>query len=336
MKKSILIVLAVVAAAGLAAMPAESKPKKQQKPRNVNIVAVPKPRPTGLKNVEVKLGLAMAYDWWMPAFIKMENGMKGNLWAKNLRTSYGGSFMMGPELWIRVGPAWNMGLSALFGLSKDRIKHTTQALDNNLLYLTIPQTMVSAFIEDGTSRTRRYETEASAAYSFHKFFSLLFGARFRYIDGSAKSQRFSTLYWPISQTKLEYNAWYVGPSVGIGFYYKIKGFSIKGGVSALIQGGTYYCKNSFISPLYGLIPFACIPDEFAVAYLALGGAADLRFAYFIERIRVEVWVGGRYAILPHVSLYDAGSAYNGSYQKGWITGELEQYGGLNFGAAYKF
>jgi len=335
MKKCILIVLAVVLVAGPAAIPAASKPKKQ-KPRNVTITAVPKPRPAGLKNVEVKLGLAMAHDWWMPSFARMENGMKGNLTARNLRTSCGGSFMMGPELWIRVGPAWNMGLSALIGLSKDRIKHTTQALDNNLLYLTIPQTMVSAFIEDGTSRTRRYEADASAAYSFHKFFRLLFGARFRYIDGSASFQRLSTLYFPISQTKQEYNAWYVGPSAGIGFYYGIKGFSIQAGVSALIQGGTYYCKNSFISPLYGLVPFAYIPDEYAVAYLALGGAADLRLAYFINRIRLEVWIGGRYAILPHVSLYDAGSAYNGSYKKGWITGEFEQYGGLNFGAAYKF
>lgn len=335
MKKSILIFLAAAVVAGLVAMPAASKPKKQ-KPGNVNNVAVPKPGPAGLKNVEVKLGVAMAYDWWMPAFIRMENGMKGNLWAKKVRTSYGGSFMIGPELWIRVGPAWNMGLSALFGLSKDRIKHTTQALDNNLLYLTIPQNMLSAFIENGISRTRRYEAEASAAYSFHKFFSLLFGVRFRYIDGEGSSQRLSTLYFPISMSKMEYNAWYVGPTAGVGFYYEVKGFSIKAGVSALIQGGTYYCKNSFLSPLYGLAPFAFIPDEFAVAYLALGGAADLRLAYFIKRIRLEVWVGGRYAILPHVSLYDAGSAYNGSYKKGWITGELEQYGGLNFGAAYKF
>ena len=90
---------------------------------------------------------------------------------------------------------------------------------------------------------------------------------------------------------------------------------MKAGISALIQGGTYYCKNSFISPQYGIIVFAFIPDEFAFAYLAMGGTADLKFAYFVEQIRVEFWIGGRYAILPHISLYDAGSAYNATIQE---------------------
>jgi hypothetical protein len=335
MKKSFLIISALIVIMAQAIVPVESKPKKKksQPPPPKVVVA---PRPAGPKNVQVKLGLSMAYDWWMPAFIKLENGMTGTVTAKNMRTSFGGSFMMGPVLGIKVGSAWNIGLSALIGLSKDKFKHTTQAVDQNLLYMTIPQNMFSAYIEDGMSRTRRYEADAAVEYSFHKYFSLLFGASFRYIDGDGSSVRLSTLFFPISSTKIEYNAWYVGPSIGIGFYYEIRGFSIKAGISALIQGGTYYCRNSFRSPLYGIYAFAFIPDEFAVAYLAMGGAGDLRFAYFVERIRVEFWIGGRYAVLPHISLYDAGSAYNGKYKKGWITGELEQYGGINFGAAYKF
>ncbi len=334
MKKSILIVLTVLFVIGQTIIPAESKPRKKQQP--VKRKAYSASTPFGLKKVEVKLGFNMAYDWWMPAFLKLENGMTGNVTAKNLRTNYGGSFMMGPVLWIKVGGAWNIGLSALFGLTKDKIKHTTQGVDNNLLYLTIPQTMYSPFIQNGTSKTRRYEADVAVEYSFHKYFNLLFGVRFKYIDGDGTSMRLSTLFFPISKTNLEYNAWYVGPSVGIAFYYEVKGFSIKAGISALIQGGTYYCKNSFFSPLPGIILFSYLPDEFAVAYLVMGGAADLKFAYFVEKIRVEFWIGGRYAILPHISLYDIGSAYNGKYKKGWITGELEQYGSINFGAAYKF
>ncbi len=332
MKKCILIIIAVLVVMGQALIPAEAKPKKNQKPKQTYA----SPKPAGLKDIEIKLGLNLAYDWWQPAFIKLQSGMTGNVTAKDLGTTYSGSFMLGPVLWIKVGSAWNIGISALFGCSEDIIKYSTQAVDNNLLYLTIPQSPYSVYIENGTLKSRRYETGISVEHPIHKYFNLLFGSRFKYIDGEGSADRSSTLFYPFSQTKQEYYAWYVGPSVGVGFYYEVKGFSIKMDISALIQGGIYYCQNSFISPLYGINFFAYIPDEFAVAYLAMGGEANLRFAYYVEKIRTEFWIGGRYAILPHISLYDAGSAYNGSYKKGWITGEIEQYGGINFGAAYKF
>lgn len=331
MRNGILIVIAALGITVHAALPAYPQHKHHKA-----VVAVKKP--TMPKDVEVKLGINMAYDWWHPGYMKLENGMTGNLVSKDLRMHHGGSFMMGPMLWIKAGSNWNVGLSALFGLAKDKFKYTTLGVDNNFLYLTIPQIMTSAFIEDGKMSSRRYQADLTVEYFFHKYFNLLFGVKFKYNDGEGKSMRlmaFPTLL-TMAKSDLEYNAWYVGPSLGIGFYYEVKGFSIKAAIAALIQGGTYYSKKKFLCPRNPLFLFYYIPDEFAVAYLAMGGTADLKLAYFVEKICVEFWVGGYYAILPHINLYDVGSAYNGGYRKGWLTGEYEQYYGVNFGAAYKF
>jgi len=338
MRSCILIVVAALVVTFHAALPAYAQHKKNQPhpKRHRAVIAVKKPTMPG--NVEVKVGINMAYDWWHPGFMRLENGMTGNIVSNSLRMRHGGSFMMGPMLWIKANSKWNIGLSALFGLARDKFKYTTLGLDNSFLYLTIPQIMTSAFIEDGKMKSRRYQVDATVEYFFHKYFNLLFGVKFKYNDGEGKSMRlmaFPTLL-TVGKSDLEYNAWYVGPSLGVGLYYEVKGFSIKAAMAALIQGGTYYSRKQFLCPRNPLLLFYFIPDEFAVAYLAMGGTADLKLAYFVEKIRVEFWVGGYYAILPHINLFDVGSAYNGSYLKGWITGEYEQYYGINFGAAYKF
>ena len=84
--------------------------------------------------------------------------------------------MMGPVLGIKVGSTWNIGLSALFGLSKDKIKHTTQALDNNILYLTIPQFMYSFYIENGTSRHKKVRGGCRGGIFFSQILQLCFSA----------------------------------------------------------------------------------------------------------------------------------------------------------------
>lgn len=339
MKKSITMALVMLILFGTALMPAESKPKAKQQPKKKQAAVfrrTPDPGPSDPKKVGVKLGVAMSYDWWQPAFTKIDSGVIGNVKAKNNSTDYAGSFMMGPTLWIGIGRTWNVGLTALFGLTKNEFSYSTLGVDANLLYLSIPENFLSIYYEKGVSRARRYEAEVDVEYRFHKFFNLLFGARFNYADGSGGAMRYSSLDVPLSTINREFNIWYVGPHLGVGFSYDIKGFSINIGLLALIQGGNYYCKKSFLVPMNMIWMFAYMPDEFALANLAMGGEANMKLAYFIERIRVEFWIGGVYRILPHIALYDAGSAYNLAYNRGWITGELEQYGGINFGVAYKF
>jgi len=329
MKKNIVTLIAALLCLGLAINRAESKPRPKPKK------TIARQRPSQPKSVEVKLGLAMMYDWWKPGFMKLEHGLAGNILSRNRKTLYDGSFMMGPTFSMKIGGTWNVGATALFGLTRNMVKHSAVALEANYLYLTIPSSMVDAYIDTGTSKIRRYDADVSIERFMHKYFSLLFGARFNYNDGEGSSLRFLYLNpFPINKITDTFSAWYVGPSVGAGFYYEIKGFSISAGVSALFQFGVYKLEKTLLNP--GIRMFNFISDNFKIAYVAMGADASLKLAYFIERIRVEFWVGGRYIILPHISVYDIGSAFNAAYRKSWITGEVEQLGGITFGAAYKF
>jgi hypothetical protein len=243
--------------------------------------------------------------------------------------------MMGPTLWLKIGSTWNLGATALFGLSRNMVRHSTVALEANYLYLTIPSSMVDAYIDTGTSRIRRYDADVLIERFMYKFISLLVAARFNYNNAEGSSWQFLYLNpFPINKIKDKFSAWYVGPSVGVGLHYEIKGFTIHAGASALFQFGVYKNERRLINPLVRVFNF--ISDETKIAYVAMGADTFLKLAYFIERIRVEFWVGGRYIILPHISVYDIGSAFNAVYRKSWITGEYEQLAGLTFGAMYKF
>ena len=333
MKKKFVTLLAALLCLGLAINRAEAKPKPKAKPKPRQTAA--KTWASKTKSVEVKLGLAMMYDWWYPGFMKLERGLAGKMPSKNRKTMYDGSFMMGPTLWLKVGSTWNIGATALFGLTKNQIKHSSLALQANYLYLTIPSSMVDAYIDTGSSKIRRYDVDFLVERFMYKFITLLFAARFNYNDGEGGSYQFLYLNpFPINKIKDTFSAWYVGPSVGAGLHYEIKGFSIHAGVSALFQLGVYKNESVMHNPLVGMFNF--ISDEIKIAYVAMGADTFLKLAYFIERIRVEFWVGGRYIILPHICVYDIGSAFNAAYKKSWITGEYEQLAGLTFGAMYKF
>jgi hypothetical protein len=331
MIKKFVILLAALLCLGLAINRAETKPRPKPKPKK----AAARQRAPQTKSVEVKLGLAMMYDWWYPGFMKLERGLAGNMLSKNRKTIYDGSFMMGPTLWLKVGSTWNIGATALFGLTRNQIKHSSLAIQANYLYLTIPSSMVDAYIDTGSSKIRRYDVDLLVERFMYKFITLLFAARFNYNDGEGSSYQFLYLNpFPINKIKDKFSAWYVGPSVGAGLHYEIKGFSIHTGVSALFQLGVYKNERVMQNPLVRMFNF--ISDETKIAYVAMGADAFLKLAYFIERIRVEFWVGGRYIILTHICMYDIGSAFNAAYKKSWITGEYEQLTGLTFGAMYKF
>jgi len=329
MKKKFAIIFAVLLCIGIIVNRVESKPRPRPKQTAAKKTA------SQARSVEVKLGVAMMYDWWNPGFMKLERGLTGNILSRNRITIYDGSFMMGPTLWLKIGSTWNLGMTALFGLTKNMIKNSTVAMEANYLYLTIPSGLVDVYIDAGKTRIRRYDADLLVERFMYKFISLLVAARFNYNDGGGSSLRVLYLNpFPIDKIKDTFSAWYVGPSVGAGLHYEIKGFSIHAGASALFQFGVYNNERMLLNPLVRIFNF--ISDETKIAYVAIGGDAFLKLAYFIERIRVEFWVGGRYIILPHISVYDIGSAFNAVYRKSWITGEYEQLAGLTFGAMYKF
>ena len=49
-----------------------------------------------------------------------------------------------------------------------------------------------------------------------------------------------------------------------------------------------------------------------------------------------MFVGGRYIFLGNIVAGDDGSVLDLTYQEGWITGKMDHFGGIMFGAAYKF
>jgi hypothetical protein len=336
MKRTLVILSGLFVCVSLAIQPAVSKEKRKQKPVRAEAAKTwAKPKTIKKKSsVEVKLGVSMMYDWWQPAYLKLSNGMTGNLFSRKYKSDTDGSFMLGPSLEIKIGDTWNIGLTGLFGCSKNQLRHSTIAVEANFLNFVIPDGIINPYIDRGIIETRRYDVDLNVERAMLKYLNLLFGARFSYQDTEGYSMRESSLYFPISKIKDDYTVWYVGPSVGAGFHYEINGFSIKAGVSALFQFGYLYLERYNINPL--LLNFNFISDEFIIAHLSIGADCGLKLAYFIKKISLEVWVGGRYIILPHISVKDIDSAFNAAYKKGWITGKVEQFGGLTFGASYRF
>jgi len=335
MRKIFAVILGLLLLLCTALQPVESRAARKQRPKQKRVAAYSKkPALKRKPAVEVELGLAMMYDWWRPAVLKLGNGMTGNIFSREYKSDADGSFMMGPAIGIRIGTTWNIEANALLGCSRNQFRHSTLAMEASYLNLIVPDSMFSPYLDRGIMEIRRYDADINVEHTMFKYLNILFGARFSYHDAEGHSWRASQLIFPVSKTVDDFTNWYVGPSVGVGFIYEVKGFSFKGGVSALFQFGIYEFERFHNNPLF--YNFNFISDEFKIAHLSMGADCSLRLAYFIKRIRLEVWVGGRYIILPHISLYDIDSAFNAAYAKGWLTGEYEQLIGLMFGASYRF
>jgi hypothetical protein len=289
--------------------------------------------------VEAKLGVAMMYDWWSPAFLKLEQENAAKIFSSNLRDNQDGSFMLGPTFWVRLTGDWAMVGTVLFGVTRNQFDHTSVAIDMPVWALVTPGGPVDSYLDVGSSKVRRYDVDLNFEYAIHKYFNLLIGARFNYDDGEG-IQSFRLLENPLGLGGARFNlkdeyydAWYLGPSLGIGFHIEpVENFTISLGVSAIVQWGDYYLEKKFLIPP---ITYAA-PYKYDVGYFCIGLDTNLKFAYLIAPINVELWIGGRYMLLPHISAGDDGSVLDLSYKQGWITGELEHFGGITFGAAYKF
>jgi hypothetical protein len=280
--------------------------------------------------VEAKLGISMMGDWWQPAFIKFERESAAKLLGNNLKHDSDGSFMFGPMFWVQLNGSWSLGGQVLFGLSRNEFKYSTIAADINLAR-AFPGGILAAYYDVGQSKCRRYDTDLYTEYAFHKYFNLLIGLRFNYDDGEGDSLRLGVPVL-IDAKKEEYSAWYFGPSIGVGFHYElVKGLTLGAGLSALIQFGEYNNEKKYLMSFLTLVPY-----KYTAGYFCIGLDMNVKLAYLIAPAHLEVFVGGRYIMLPHIAAGDDSSGFDITYKDKWINGEIEHWGGITFGVAYKF
>lgn len=305
MKKTIIILLAVFFAIGI----------------------MFKPAPAGA--ADVKLGVTMMGDWYKPGYMGLVNESEGKLLGSNTKQNLDGSFMMGPNLWAGLGSGWSLNLQMLFGLNKNQFEYSTFAVD-----LTIPQfPPLKAYFDIGDVDIWKMDTDVGVAKELHKYVSLLIGARFSYDKGETSAFRLGiTGMGPVDFKKDEFSNWYLGPSLGVGLHFELyKGLVLGFGTSFIVQFGTFESEKKLLSAYWTLLPY-----NYEVGHFDLGLDSYLKLSYYIEAAHLEVFVGGRYIFLGNIVAGDDGSVLDLTYQEGWITGKMDHFGGIMFGAAYKF
>ncbi|OHD63479.1 MAG: hypothetical protein A2176_06570 [Spirochaetes bacterium RBG_13_51_14] len=286
--------------------------------------------PSVASAAEVKLGIAMMGDWWKPGYMKLVNESAGKLYGSNTKQNLDGSFMMGPMLWANIASDWNLNFQMLFGLNKNYFDYSTVAADVILISATGDPRRL--YIDLGEVDIWKMDMDLVFERVLHKYINLLIGARFSYNDGKTESYSLNALPagWPINYKEDDFSAWYLGPSVGVGFHFELyRGLTLGFGVSALIQFGSYNAEKKYLLSYF-------IPFKYEVGHFDMGLDNYIKLSYFIAPASIEVWIGGRYIVLPHIVAGDDGSVLDLTYEEGWITGEVEHFGGITFGAAYKF
>lgn len=288
-------------------------------------------KPSTSHAVEAKVGLTMMGDWWKPAFLKFENQSTSNFKGSNIDHEATGSFMFGPMFWVNVASGWNLGGQMLFGLSRNKFEYTSLAIDADLLRWAFGNGLLAAYMDIGEMKARRYDLDLYVEHPFHKFLDLLIGFRFNYDDGNyGEAWRLATYGFDWKKSD-EFSAWYMGPSAGIQFHYEfVKGLVLSTAVSLTMQWGQFDSEKRYLDTFLFLIPY-----EYKVGYFCIGLDMNVKLAYYIQPAHLEVFVGGRYQVLPHIEAGDDSPMWDLSYQDGWIGGEAEHWGGIFFGAAYK-
>jgi hypothetical protein len=288
-------------------------------------------KPATSHATEAKVGITMMGDWWKPAFLRFENQSTSNIKGSNIKHDADGSFMFGPMFWVNVASGWNLGGQMLFGLSRNQFEYSSIAIDADLLRWYFGNGLLAGFIDIGQTKVRRYDLDVYAEHPFHKFLDLLIGFRFNY-DDSNKGYAYRLATYGFDYKTSEYSAWYMGPSVGVQFHYEIvKGLVVSSALSVIIQWGQYDSTKKYLDTILFLVPY-----DYSVGYFCIGLDMNVKLAYYIAPAHLEVFVGGRYIVLPHIQAGDDSPVYDLSYKNGWIGGEAEHWGGIFFGAAYKF
>lgn len=282
-----------------------------------------KPAPSSA--ADIKLGLSMMGDWYRPGYMGLVNESEGKLLGSNTKENLDGSFMMGPNFWVGFGGGWSLNLQALFGLNKNVFDYSTFAAD----FVIVPLGFRTYF-DVGDVELWKMDTDVGVAKELHKYVSLLIGVRFSYDKGEADSFRLGLPGFDFK--KEEFSNWYLGPSLGVGLHFELyKNLVLGFGTSFIVQFGTFETEKKFLDSFWFFIPY-----EYEVGHFDLGLDSYLRVSYFIEAAHLEVFVGGRYIFLGNIVAGDDGSVLDLTYQEGWITGKVDHFGGILFGAAYKF
>lgn len=284
--------------------------------------------PAPSRAADVKLGISMMGDWYRPGYMGLVNESEGKIFGSNTKENLDGSFMMGPNLWAGLGGGWSLDFQMLFGLNKNQFEYSTFAAD-----LTIPR-IFKAYFDIGDVDLWKMDMDVVVAKELHKYVSLLIGARFSYDDGDTSAFRlgFMGAALPIDMKKDEFSNWYLGPKVGVGLHFELYRNLVLGfGTSFIVQFGTFESEKRLLSGYWTLLPY-----NYEVGHFDLGLDSYLKLSYYIEAAHLEVFVGGRYIFLGNFAAGDDGSVLDLTYQEDWITGKMDHFGGILFGAAYKF
>lgn len=294
--------------------------------------------PSFLNASEVSTGVAMMYDWWKPGFMKMENETAAKIFGLNTWERIGGSFMLGPTIKAKIDGDWNLGATFLVGITRNTFGY--QSIPLSLSWWSVLSTHIrDDYLEncDNKSKVRRYDLDINVERKIIPYLDLLLGSRFNYDEGKSESARILDTHAPgvyqgMNLKKENYKSWYLGPSVGFGLHYEIKGFSFGLGTSFIFQFGDYFLQKKVYFPIMSYI----LPFNYKVGFVGFGLDSFVRIAYLIAPINVEIWVGGRYIFLSLASAGSDPSAYDLTYKRNWINSQQDHFYGITFGAAYKF
>ncbi len=303
----------------------------------IALVAVLRPAPA--EAVQVKVGLSGMYDWWEAPFAKFHEGKSDSLFHVGLKDDADGSFMLGPELNLKWG-GWRMGLLALFGVTKNEFSYTNLKWDMtlwNLLHLMGNNAMGLPLgnINIGDSSARRYDVDLKFGKSLVQYLYLNFGARFNYAKGNG-SQFLIYLPWQdpyINLGDYDYHYYQVGPLLGLGFEYEIKGFTIYFDVNGIVNFGNHELERKLIFR----IPYSyLIPFEYDTDIIGFGFDTDIGVAYFIAPAHISIGAGFRWTGVVCVAGEDDSSMIDFAYRKSWIKGKWDHFYGITFNVSARF
>lgn len=280
--------------------------------------------------VEVGIGMSGMYDMWLPAFKRLHAGEACKLYGNDFKHDHDGSLMLGPELGIYT-EEWKINLSVLFGVTKNKLSYSSGVWDMIVWNVTDPA-LFRPYLMTGDGSARRYDADVKVAKRLNDYFNFNFGARFNYGSGEGSQYR---IHLPLSFNfgNDKFHLWQVGPEIGVGFNYTIKGFTIYLDVNGLINGGNNYLERKLLRPI--LLPYL-IPYEYSTDFLGFGFDTDIGVSYYIEQAHMIVGIGFRWIGVVCVSMGDDSPTMDLAHTEDWMTGYWDHFYGLTFNVGFRF
>lgn len=295
----------------------------------IALVAVMMPAPAGA--VQVKVGLSGMYDIWDPPFKELHSGKSTSLFYGGMKDDDDGSLMLGPALGLKWG-GWRMDLQALFGVTKNEFSYTNLKYDLTLWANPILNLVPSLNFTVGDSSARRYDVDVKFGKSIVQYLYINFGARFNYAKGSG-DQFLLHLPLQINFGDYDYKYFQVGPLVGIGFEYEIKGFSIYFDVNAIVNFGNHKFERKYLFPF----PWSYVmPFKYDTDVIGFGFDTDVGIAYYIAPAHISIGAGFRWVGVACTPGEDDSSMLDFAYKNSWVKGKWDHFYGFTFNVSARF